>query len=62
MKKLSFILLALLAIACEEEKKPEPVDSIEFKSAKALTVDNKGGDKSISFTTSGDWTSSTSAS
>ena len=62
MKKLSFILLALLAIACEEEKKPEPVDSIEFKSAKALTFDNKGGDKSISFTTSGDWTSSTSAS
>ena len=62
MKKLSFILLALLAIACEEEKKPEPIDSIEFKSAKALTFDNKGGDKSISFTTSGDWTSSTSAS
>jgi hypothetical protein len=61
MKKLSLILLALLALACNKEKNPEPKDSIEFKSAKTLTFDNKGGDKTVSFTTSGAWMSSTSA-
>ena len=61
MKKLSLILLALLALACNKEKNPEPKDSIEFKSAKTLTFDNKGGDKTVSFTTSGAWVSSTSA-
>ena len=50
MKKLSLILLALLAITCEEEKNPEPIDSIEFKSTKAFSFENKGGDKTISFT------------
>lgn len=61
MKKLSLILLALLAITCEEEKNPEPIDSIEFNSTKVFSFENKGGDKTISFTASGEWTSSTSA-
>lgn len=57
MKKLSLVLLALLALACTEKNNPEPEDSLVFESAKSFTSDAAGTELNLAFTASANWSS-----
>ena len=56
MKKIAFVLAALVALACNKSETPAPEDSLTINGSKNLSFEIAGGKQNIVFTTNADWT------
>ena len=56
MKKIAFVLAALVALACNKSETPDPEDSLTINGSKNLSFEIAGGKQNIVFTTNADWT------
>ncbi len=56
MKKIAFVLAALVALACNKFETPAPEDSLTINGSKNLSFEIAGGKQNIVFTTNADWT------